>query len=327
MKFIGNDPVKRNEPLSEEKLQELEDLTIKEKLEKAKEHVTIKEFAKKPKEFLFRQPPYSIVFSGPLSLIFLIIGLELTWGTPFIDDVIIFSVLISISLPSYTFFKKRRFINQVEEYIPNFLRDMAEMSRAGLTLPAAVNTLTKADYGVLTEEVKQMDASLSWGISFEVTLENFAQRLNTPLISRSVALITQANRAGGRTSSVLDAAARDANEIKTLQRERKGNMVVYVVISYMSFLVFLFVVLMLTSKFVPTMAEAGNAAAAAGAGSQFIGAFDPDHFTRILFHASVIQGFVTGIVAGQMGEGQVSAGLKHSLLLTIIAWATFTFLI
>lgn len=76
-----------------------------------------------------------------------------------------------------------------------------------------------------------------------------------------------------------------------------------------------------------TTASARVTVSLTGAGSQFIGAFDPDHFTRILFHASVIQGFVTGIVAGQMGEGQVSAGLKHSLLLTIIAWATFTFLI
>ena len=140
-------------------------------------------------------------------------------------------------------------------------------------------------------------------------------------------MITQANRAGGRVTFVLEAAARDASEIKTLQRERNANMMVYVVIVYMAFFVFIFVILMLSSKFVPTMAEAGQAAAAAGAGSRFIGAFDPDSFRRLLFHASVIQGFVAGLVAGQMGEGEIAAGLKHTIVMVLLAWAAFTFFI
>jgi flagellar protein FlaJ len=151
--------------------------------------------------------------------------------------------------------------------------------------------------------------------------------MNTPLISRTVALITQANKAGGRVTYVLEAAARDAGEIKTLQRERNSNMVVYVVIVYMAFFVFIFVIMTLSASFIPTMAEAGQAASAAGAGSQFIGAFDPDSFRRTLFHASVIQGFVAGLVAGQMGEGNLSAGLKHSIIMTMIAWAAFTLFI
>lgn len=92
----------------------------------------------------------------------------------------------------------------------------------------------------------------------------------------------------------------------------------------MSFFVFIFVILMLTATFIPTMAMAGNAAAEAGAGGQFLGAFDPELFTRLLFHAVVIQGFVSGLVAGQLGEGEFAAGLKHSVIMTIIAWTSFT---
>ncbi|MEZ5335042.1 MAG: hypothetical protein R2741_07315 [Methanolobus sp.] len=84
---------------------------------------------------------------------------------------------------------------------------------------------------------------------------------------------------------------------------------------------------MLTATFVPTMAEAGKAASAAGAGSQFIGAFDPAKYTRLMMHTGVIQGFMSGLVAGQMGEGSVSQGLKHSIILTLIAWSVFTFVI
>ena len=313
--------------LSESQLRELEENAITLSLERSKKNVRIKEFFKDPYETLYRYPSYVAFFSVPLALIFFIIGMKFTWGTFFIDDIIIFTVLIAVTPPAMMHYKKRRVIKKIEEYMPNFLRDIAEMSRAGLTLPKAIATVAKGEYGDLSKEVKLMNASMSWGVSFENTLENFSARMNTPLISRSVALITQANRAGGRVSSVLEAAARDASEIKQLQRERSGNMIVYLVIIYMAFFVFIFVILMLTSTFVPTMAQAGQAASAAGAGSQFLGAFDPDKFTRILFHASVIQGFASGLVAGQLGEGEFAAGLKHSVLLTFVAWVAFTFFV
>lgn len=322
----GQDIVNRGQ-LTEDELRELEDLQIEERLKESKQFVRVKQFIRHPRESLYLYPEYGLVFSVPLALMFLIIGLQMTWGTIFIDDIIIFTVLIIITPPAFTYFIKRRRIDQIEDSLPNFLRDLAEMSRAGLTLPAAVNTVTRGEYGALTEEIKHMDASLSWGVSFETTLEKFASRMNTPLIWRTVALITQASRSGGQVSLVLEAAARDATEIKTLQKERKVNMMVYVVIVYMAFFVFIFVILMLSSKFVPVMAEAGAAAGAAGAGAQFIGAFDPDAFRRILFHASVIQGFVAGLVAGQMGEGSAPDGLKHALVMTFVAWAAFTLLI
>jgi flagellar protein FlaJ len=179
----------------------------------------------------------------------------------------------------------------------------------------------------MTKEVQQMDSSMSWGISFEQTLSNFAKRVPTPVIVRSVSLINQASRAGGRVSSVLEAAARDAREVKLLERERRGNMLMYVVITYISFFVFIFVIAMLTSTFVPTMAEAAKAAQASGAGSSFIRSFDPAQYTRLMMHAAVIQGFMSGLVAGQMGEGAVTQGLKHSIILTMIAWVIFTFFI
>ena len=169
---------------------------------------------------------------------------------------------------------------------------------------------------------------LSWGISFEEALEKFADRVETPLIYRSVALINQASRAGGNVPDVLEVAAKDAYTLKLLERDRLSNMIIYVVISYMSFLVFLFVIGILSYSFIPVMAEAGISAAKTGGGAEnLIGVFDPDTFNRLFFHASLIQGFSSGLVAGQMGEGEAVAGLKHSVILSLVAWLTFTFII
>jgi flagellar protein FlaJ len=48
--------------------------------------------------------------------------------------------------------------------------------------------------------------------------------------------------------------------------------------------------------------------------------------TSIMFHMSVIQGIFGGLVAGKMGEGALGAGMKHCLLMIVIAFLAFTFI-
>jgi len=42
-----------------------------------------------------------------------------------------------------------------------------------------------------------------------------------------------------------------------------------------------------------------------------------------LFHATVIEGILGGLVAGKMSEAHLGAGLKHSLLLILISFLSF----
>ncbi len=113
-----------------------------------------------------------------------------------------------------------------------------------------------------------------------------------------------------------------------MEKDRASEMIIYVVIIYMSFFVFLFVIGILSYSFIPVMAEASISANTIGKGAvEFMGVFDPEMFGRLFFHASLIQGFSSGLVAGQMGEGEVIAGLKHSVILSLIAWVSFTFFI
>ena len=68
--------------------------------------------------------------------------------------------------------------------------------------------------------------------------------------------------------------------------------------------------------------EEMEASGAAGGGG-FLGAFDLDAYKRMFFHASLIQGFCSGLIAGVMGEGSVLSGLKHSIIMLTIAFLIF----
>jgi flagellar protein FlaJ len=78
----------------------------------------------------------------------------------------------------------------------------------------------------------------------------------------------------------------------------------------------------MSSSFLPIMAEAGAKAAGAGVAG-LMGAVDIAAYKRIFFHAALIMGFCSGLMAGQMGEGKVLAGLKHSLIMLFAAFFMF----
>ncbi|MDF1558227.1 MAG: hypothetical protein P1P80_08645 [ANME-2 cluster archaeon] len=52
-----------------------------------------------------------------------------------------------------------------------------------------------------------------------------------------------------------------------------------------------------------------------------------DDYIILFFHAALVQGLCSGLIAGQMGEGYVFAGLKHFILMMSIAYVAFTFFI
>jgi flagellar protein FlaJ len=293
-------------------------------------------FLKNPLKVLTEQPTNILIVSIPVALLILIIGFsvliasygfEALFTSTLFDDILIIAVLVALTPLAVLHFRDSQRTKSLEEALPNFFRDVAGMNDSGMTLPNAVHIVSAGEYGSLTPYVKKLDAEMSWNIPFVEAIVRFGNRLGTPLAIRSVDLIAKASKAGGDASEVLRAAATDTYEFFNLKMERRNNMLIYMVIVLVSFMVFLFVIAILVSTFLTTMAQAGQAAAGSGAGSQFIGEVDIFFYKRLFSHAAMIQGFFSGLVAGQMGEGDAVAGVKYSVLMLAIAWITFRFFI
>lgn len=306
-----------------------EEKRLRKEFKKYKKTSLLDLFFKSPISVIKKEPLYSFLVTTPIGIIFAIIGsfFLVTENFWLIDDVLLFSVLIIITPPGILTYLRTRRIKKIEQEFPDFLRDVAESNSSGMTLTRAVQTAAQGSYGPLTPEIVKMSDQISWGISFNEALKRFSDRIKTPLIKRSISLITEAERAGGDVTEILNAASKDAREIKNLEAERKSNMAMYVVIIYVSFFVFLAVILILYNSFIPVMARASSATSGGGAtGGLISGSFDPDLYKRVFFHASTIQGFASGLVAGKMGEGRLDAGLKHSFVLSMISYLIFFFI-
>ncbi len=231
-------------------------------------------FLKHPFRVLTEKPVNIFIVTIPLALIIFIggfvsmvmsYGIQVLFKSTIIDDFLVLAVLVAIVPVAILDFKEQRRVKNLENALPNFFRDLAGMNDSGMTLPNAVHIVAGAEYSTLTPHIRKLDQDMSWGAGFVEAMYRFGKDLGTPLADRSVDLIAKASKAGGDISEVLRAAAKDTFEVVNLAQERSNNMLIYVIIVLVSFAVFLFVIAILISSFLTTMATAGASAAAAGA--------------------------------------------------------------
>ena len=98
-------------------------------------------------------------------------------------------------------------------------------------------------------------------------------------------------------------------------------MLPYIGIIYASFFVYIFVVIILFQTVFVQLAEALMA------GFLAVRGLDLTSYYVWFFHMSILEAAISGLVAGNMGEGAVSAGLKHILLLLAVTLVIFIFVI
>ena len=236
----------------------------------------------------------------------------------------------------YAFYdsKKNKTREAVEKRIPDFLRDVAEAGRFGMTLADAIVVASTGRYGKLTPEIKKMAAQIQWGVTASEALRLFAERMDTALVNRVVASVIKSSDAGGSVADVLTMVAHDTHEEQLMQAEREIEMSTYLAVIYISYFVFLVTIIILNVTFLPKIRIAGMAVArsaeAAGLGSSSVGGMSLDvgiipQIEVAFFLASMIHAVGDGVMAGVLQNGRVSEGLKHSFILIILGILILTF--
>ncbi|MDY6930454.1 MAG: type II secretion system F family protein [Halobacteriota archaeon] len=293
----------------------------------------IRAFIQNPLSAIFDEPSRALYISIPVGLLYLAALIWPMWViAPLtindVDEYLIISLLIILTPFVFFYEVRERRIKNMEDAIPDFLTGLASIQDAGLTLAKAIKLILSSNLGVLSSEIRKMWGEIQWGSTTSSAFIRFERRVRTGSISRTVALITKASEVSGDIREVLNIAARDATTSKSLRLERRANMSMYVIVVYISFAVFLFIIIVLTTMFLPRVPTDINMGGqgAAGVGEFFGQGFDLEAYKTLFFHAVIIQGLFSGLIAGQMGEGNILSGLKHSVIMMVIAFVLFMFL-
>ncbi|MGP8077138.1 MAG: type II secretion system F family protein [Thermoplasmata archaeon] len=225
---------------------------------------------------------------------------------------------------------KLRRIAKIEERLPDFLRDVAEAGRFGMTLPDAIIVASTGRYGLLTEEIRKMASQLEWGVPVATALNLFEERVPTPLVQRVVSIVTRANEAGGNVADVLTMVAHDTRESQLAQQARQISMLTYVTVIYIAFFVFLVTIYIMAAVFLPQMITAGEGVASSSISSagavtiQF--AFVPVLFLAFLV-AVIVHAVGDGIMAGILYNGRIAEGLQHATIMLAVGWLIMRFVV
>lgn len=240
----------------------------------------------------------------------------------FTSLLLIFTPLGYVKYQSYIRRKK------IKDQFPEFLRDVVQGTRAGMSLPQAIENTESSSYGALDEEIENMSAQIEWGIPFDEVLENFGDEIKSPLIRRSVDTIIQAYNSGGNIQDVLESVGENIRSIKQLREERQSQLYGEMITGYIVYFIFIGILIALTTFLLPNLA---NASESLGGGLNIIGegggnlqeniSLYETWFSRLVF----IQALFSGIIIGKLSEGELKAGLKHSAILFAIGYLAITF--
>ncbi len=294
----------------------------------------------------------TVVFSLLLILFSIIAG-----DIGVLGNAIILSVFL-IVLPQLALsYISYRELKEMESRFPFFLRDLVESTRAGLPLHKAIITASKTDYGPLNKEIKKMAHQLSWNIGILKVLEQSRERLKrSDLLNKSMRIIIGTYESGGSVDSTLDALSNTISTIQETQMERKSTLSQYVIAMYAISFVFIGIVVGINRLLVPIFTTTGlggigvigglvgnpceaciytggiacapcslyfNICSIMGVPSSKLSCY----YLALFFSMSVVQAITGGLVAGQIGEGSVKAGIKHSLILFVTVAGTFFILV
>ena len=249
------------------------------------------------------------------------------------------------------FFIENQRQKEVETRFLDFVRNLAGAIKSGMPVSRAIIYITKIDYGSLNKYVRKLGHQVEWAIPVHRALLLFSNSTKNDVIKRSIATVIEAEQSGGNMEDVLESITASLIEIKKIKAQRRASISSQVLQSYVIFFIFIGVMIVIQNMLVPYLMTDGDSGGLFSGGGQGFGAITGTTASRtpsiimsvpikydslssfvisltgwfsslrgVFMMLTLIQGFFAGIIIGKLAEGDITAGLKHSLILMTVAF-------
>ena len=135
--------------------------------------------------------------------------------------VFVMYVVVLDLLMGYPYNRGMTRISEIEKNLPDALKQMADILKAGGTYEFALRELSQSDFGPLTKEIKNVLVKLEEGESFENSLMSLHRNVDSRVTRRSITIIIDSIRAGAGLADILDKIADDVRDTNRITQERK----------------------------------------------------------------------------------------------------------
>ncbi len=296
--------------------------------------IRIIQLARQPGETIVRHPLTTTIFTVPIGILWVVLNIDsLTWSSleiiTAVDQPLVEASILVLAVYTITYEIKQRQRKRLEADIPDFLDRLASANNAGMTILKSFRRVAHSDLGTLQSALQKTWNDIQWGLDIKSALDRLDHRSNSPAVTRVVALVGNAMETSGDIGPVVSIAADQARAKERLEAERRQEMLTYLLVIYISFLVFLGIIATLSLSFIPAVESAssslsGGSDLPTGVGiTPSFGDVNTESYLTIFYHVSSIQAICSGLIAGQLGEGSIRSGTKHATIMLVCTYVVF----
>lgn len=291
----------------------------------------IGEILRDPFAFFREEPDYTLLFSIPLATLTVFVLLASGRIDPsmaaFIDRPVqqtigfFFAPFYIIILPYLIMYEwGSRIRGGITATLAADLRKLANTNQTGQPFHESLRITVQDSDTRFGEELGIIYKKLtSAGIPIDRGLVEFNNKYHIPRLARTVKIIEKAQEVSSEITEVLQTAAEAAEIQEELKKEQETRTMMQVIVVIMSFLVFLAILAGMKIKLIDMVI---NIIGSDPAWPNFQ-SVNPRMLGVLFFHAALIQGVTSGIIAGYVQSNDPRAGLKFSALngtLALIVW-------
>ena len=242
-------------------------------------------------------------------ILFSIVSLLLSFNVAIALVLAIFIPTIAFILILFLKIEKRA--SEIENSIPDFLRQLSSMLKVGLSLENALVDMSGHGKGPLYDELRRVVVEIRMGKSLDESFSNMAMRLNSKDLERSFKIILNAHKSGGSLSDIILDVSDDLRAMLVLKRERKASVmmsIMFLIIASTIAAPFALGMVGVYSSFMIELGKGGAICEVAPLAAEIY----------LIIH-SILAGFLIALIM----YGDLKKGFRYSIPITCSAFVVF----
>ena len=226
------------------------------------------------------------------------------------------ALVLAIFIPTIVFIlilflKIEKRASEIENSIPDFLRQLSSMLKVGLSLENALVDMSGHGKGPLYDELRRVVVEIRMGKSLDESFSNMAMRLNSKDLERSFKIILNAHKSGGSLSDIILDVSDDLRAMLVLKRERKASVmmsIMFLIIASTIAAPFALGMVGVYSSFMIELGKGGAICEVAPLAAEIY----------LIIH-SILAGFLIALIM----YGDLKKGFRYSIPITCSAFVVF----
>jgi len=216
-----------------------------------------------------------------------------------------------------------------EEMLPDVLRLIASNLRAGILPERAFLMSARAEFGPLSEQIKEAGKCLIVGGSVEKAFKIIPEKINSPVLRKTINLMIEGITKGGNLAPLLEHLAEDIKSSLILRKDIKANVTSYTMFIFLaigigspilySASLFLTETLIGLSNILPTQSIQSGMITLSLVGVNLSGNFIFWYSVILMIVAAIFGGLLVGLIQ----EGRELAGIKYIPILITLELVIF----